>query len=178
MRQQRTFSFLILAAMASLVISCKGTSDAAITGMVKTKLAADSKVNASEINVDTANGVVTLTGNIDSQEGKDRAIQLARDTKGVRDVNDMISVKVGAATGDAPSPDRTVGERIDDAGITMRVKAKLLDDPNVKGLKIDVDTRDGVVYLTGAVSGEAERNRAIELARNTEGVKDVQANFQ
>ena len=178
MRQQRTFSFLTLAAIVCLVISCSQTSDAAITGMVKTKLAADSQVSASEINVDTANGVVTLTGNVDTREAKDRAIQLARDTKGVRDVNDMISVKVAAAEGDAPNPDRTLGEHIDDAGITMRVKAKLLEDPNVKGLKIDVDTRDGVVFLTGSVSGEAEKNRAIELARTTEGVKDVQANFQ
>src|SRR5262249_42068167 len=108
---------------------------------------------------------------------KDRALKIARESTGVRDVQDMISVREASAEGNAPNPDRTVGERIDDAGITMKVKAKLLDDPNVKGLRIDVDTRDGVVYLTGSVSGEAEKQKAIELARNTEGVRDVQANF-
>jgi osmotically-inducible protein OsmY len=166
-----------LVLFASLIVACAGATDASITAAVKTKLAADSQVNASEINVDTKDGVVTLTGNIDSHEAKDRAIQIARDTKGVQDVQDMISVREASAEGNAPNPDRTIGERIDDAGITMQVKAKFLDDPTVKGLQIDVDTRDGVVYLTGSVSGEAEKQKAIELARNTDGVRDVQANF-
>ena len=178
MRKHRMIPMLALAALAFLVVSCQGSTDAGITGLVKTKLAADSQVNASEINVDTKDGVVTLTGNIDSQEAKNRAIQLARDTKGVRDVRDMIEVRVASAAGDAPEPDRTAGERIDDATITMKVKARLLDDPTVKGLRIDVDTREGVVYLTGSVANEAERKQAFEVARTTEGVKNVVANFQ
>jgi len=169
-------SLLILAgAFACLVLACQ--SDAVITTTVKTKLAADSHVKASEINVDTRNAVVTLTGNVDSQEAKSRAIQLARDTKGVREVKDMIAVRTGPETGNAPDGDRMLGQRIDDATITMKVKSKLLDDPTVKGLKIDVDTRDGVVYLTGTVSGNEERRQAVELARKTEGVRDVQANW-
>ena len=175
-RELKMIPFVALVLFAFTVVACSQT-DAGITTAVKTKLAADSKVNAGEINVDTRDGVVTLTGNIDSQEAKDRAIQIARETKGVRDVQDMISVKTASGEGNAPNPDRTLGEHIDDAGITMKVKAKLLEDPTVKGLKIDVDTRDGVVYLTGSVSGEAEKQKAIELARNTEGVRDVQANF-
>jgi len=87
-------------------------------------------------------------------------------------------VKVGTMTGEAPDPNRTVGERIDDAGITMRVKARLLDDPIVRGLQIDVDTRDGVVFLTGSVVSEGERKQAIQLARTTEGVKGVEANLR
>ena len=82
-----------------------------------------------------------------------------------------------SGTGDAPEPSRTAGEHIDDAAITTRVKARLLDDPIVKGLQIDVDTRDGVVFLTGSVSSDVERKRAIELARTTENVKNVVANF-
>jgi hyperosmotically inducible periplasmic protein len=178
MRLMRAIPLFVLAALVSLGVSCTQTTDAGITGMIKTKLAADDAVKASEINVDTANGVVTLTGNVDSQGARDRAVQLAKETSGVRDVKDMIAVRSGSGEADAPEPNRTVGEHIDDAGISMRVKARLLDDPLVKGLKIDVDTRDGVVFLTGTVSGDAERNRAIELARATEGVKDVQANFQ
>jgi osmotically-inducible protein OsmY len=177
MRDQKTFLFVVLAMVVSLVVACTQATDAGITGTIKTRLAADTRVRASEINVDTAKGVVTLTGNVDSQEAKDSALQLARSTSGVRDVKDMISVKVASETGEAPDPNRTVGERIDDAGITMRVKGRLLDDPLVKGMKIDVDTRDGVVFLTGSVPNEAERKQAIELARTTEGVKDVQANL-
>ena len=177
MREHGVVPLVVLAAIVSLVVSCTQSTDAGITGIIKTKLAADDRVRASEINVDTTNGVVTLTGNVDSQEARDQAMKLARETSGVRDVKDMISVRVGSGTGDAPDPSRTAGERIDDAGITMRVKARLLDDPVVKGLQIDVDTRDGVVFLTGSVPGDAERKQAIELARTTEGVKNVEANF-
>jgi len=177
MREQRSITLGVLAVFLLLVVACTQTTDAGITGTVKTKLAADDQVRASEINVDTAKGVVTLTGNVDSEAARDRAVQLAKDTNGVRNVKDMISVRSGEQTGQAPDPNRTVGERIDDAGITMRVKAKLLDDPLVKGLKIDVDTRDGVVYLTGTVPSAAERTQAIELARTTEGVKNVEANL-
>ena len=178
MKKHRAIPLVVLAAVVSLVVACAQTSDAGITGLVKTKLAADGKVSASEITVETTNGVVTLTGNVDSQEAKDQAILLAKETSGVREVKDMISVKAGASTGDAPDPDRTVGTRLDDAGITMRVKARLLDDPVVKGLQIDVDTRDGVVFLTGTVPGDAERAQAIQLAKATEGVKGVEANLR
>ena len=162
----------------ALLGACAETKDATVTGTVKTKLAADDQVKATEIDVKSANGVVTLTGNIDSQAAKDRALQIARETKGVVDVKDMISVREGAAHGDAPSPSRTVGEHIDDAQITSRVKSRLLEDPAVRGLKIDVDTREGVVYLTGSIPGAGERDKAVQIARATEGVRDVQANFQ
>jgi len=177
MKKHAAIPLVVLAMVVSLLVACAPATDAGITGTVKTKLAADDRVKASEINVDTTKGVVTLTGNVDSQDAKDRALRLAQETSGVRAVTDMISVRVGSASGEAPDPNRTVGEHIDDAGITMRVKGRLLDDPLVKGLKIDVDTRDGVVYLTGSVPSEAERKQAIQLARTTEGVKNVEANL-
>lgn len=177
MREKRNvIGGMALVLIAALAGACAETKDATISGTVKTKLAADTHVQG--IDVQTNGGVVTLTGNVDSQEMKDRALQIARDTKGVREVKDMISVRSASASGDAPSPDRTVGERIDDAGITARVKGRLLEDPAVRGLKIDVDTREGVVYLTGAIPGAPEREKAVQIARSTEGVRDVQANFQ
>jgi len=177
MREKTVIALLALAAIVSLVVSCTQSTDAVITGTIKTKLAADQQVSASDINVDTTNGVVTLTGHVDSEEARNRALQLAKETSGVREVKNMISARVGPATGDAPNPDVTLGERIDDAGITMRVKARFMEDPVVKAYRIDVDTKEGVVFLTGSIAGEAERNQAIELARTTKGVKDVQANW-
>jgi hyperosmotically inducible protein len=179
MREPRhVIAGMALVLIAALAGACAETKDATVTGTVKTKLAADTHVKASEIEVQTANGVVTLTGNVDSQEAKDTALRITRETTGVRDVKDMISVRDGTASGDAPSPSRTVGERIDDAGITAKVKSRLLDDPAVRGLKIDVDTREGVVYLTGSIPGPAEREKAVQIARATEGVRNVEANFQ
>lgn len=65
------------------------------------------------------------------------------------------------------------GEAIGDASITAAVKSKLLADPDVSGLKIDVDTSGGVVTLRGNVTSAAEKTRALELAKKTDGVKSV-----
>jgi hyperosmotically inducible protein len=163
-------------ALTLLVASC-AHSDIGVTTAIKAKMAVDESVKDSKIEVATKDGVVTLTGNINSAEAKDRALALAKETKGVVEVKDMIEVRRATGDGDAPDPGRTVGVTIDDAGTTMRVKSRLLEDPIVKGLQIDVDTREGVVFLTGSVGSEQEKQQAVKLARETEGVKDVQANL-
>jgi hyperosmotically inducible protein len=53
------------------------------------------------------------------------------------------------------------------------VKAKLLADPDVAGRRIDVDTRNRVVTLTGTVASQAEKSEALQLARQVQGVADV-----
>lgn len=73
---------------------------------------------------------------------------------------------------------KTVGETIDDATITARVKTILLNDPQVGGLRIDVDTSLGVVTMSGTVKSQAEEQRAIQLARSVTGVKDVKSTLQ
>ncbi len=176
MRIRNIGSLVVVMVGLALLISC-GSTELGITAKVKAKFAADDVVKASQIEVATTNGVVTLKGNVDSEAAKNRALKLARETTGVTRVVDMISARQAAGTGNAPDPNRTVGETLDDAGITMHVKGRLLDDPLVKGLQIDVDTRDGVVYLTGSVGSDAQRNRAIQLARDAKSVKDVQANL-
>ena len=49
----------------------------------------------------------------------------------------------------------------------------MLADATVSGLKINVDTADGVVSLTGDVASTIEKRRALEIARETDGVKSV-----
>jgi hyperosmotically inducible protein len=73
---------------------------------------------------------------------------------------------------------KTVGETIDDATITTRVKTALLNDPDVGGLRIDVDTTVGVVTLNGVVKSKAEEDKAIAVARRVSGVKDVKSTLQ
>ncbi len=176
MKVRNVVSLSVLVAGLFLVVSC-ATTDTGITTAVKSKFIADETVKSAQIEVATKNGVVTLTGNVDSENSKSRAIQLAKATTGVVSVVDMISAREAAGGGDAPDPSRTVGEVITDAGITMSVKSQLLDDPLVKGLKIDVDTRDAIVFLTGSVGTDAERSKAIQLAKDTKGVRDVKANL-
>lgn len=197
---KRISTLLGILAVVAFAVACAQT-DAGITTKVKSKLAADDTVKAYQIDVDTREKVVTLSGNVDSQAAKDQAVAIARSTEGVADVVDNITVAGGEIampgeyTGDAPAPggegdaamggdapnpepDRSVGEVMDDAAITAAVKAKLLADPTVGGLKIDVDTREGVVYLTGDnMKSQAEIDMAIKLARETSGVKSVESNL-
>lgn len=81
----------------------------------------------------------------------------------------------GPATPTPPSPtaDRSVGQTIDDAGITMKVKTALAAEKDVSATAINVDTVQGNVTLSGRVSNESEAQRAIQVARGIEGVKSV-----
>jgi len=175
-RSKNLFAFVAMAAVVLLTAGCS-QPDPVITGKIKASFLGDSNVRATQIEVTTKDGVVTLTGNIDSQSEKDRALELARSTSGVKNVVDMIAVRTGTESGDAPDPNLTLGEHVDDAVITASVKSRLLEDPMVKGSKIDVDTRAGVVFLTGSVRSQEESARAVEVARATEHVKDVKANL-
>jgi hyperosmotically inducible protein len=168
----RGVQLMVAVAVTCLAVACT-QPDSVITGKVKAGMAVDQTVKAARIEVSTSGGVVTLTGNLETQVEKDRALEIARSTGGVEDVVDMLSVRTGPETADAPDPNRSVGTHVDDALITAAVKTRLLDDPLVKGLKIDVDTRSGVVFLTGSVRNRAESDRAVEIARATDHVKDV-----
>ena len=73
---------------------------------------------------------------------------------------------------------KTVGETIDDATITTRVKTAMLNDKDVGGLRIDVDTFKGVVTLSGRVKSPAEKTQAVAIARRTDGVVEVKDALQ
>jgi hyperosmotically inducible protein len=66
--------------------------DAGITAKVKTALAAEKDVRAIGINVDTAQGKVTLTGRVASQDEAERALQVARGVEGVKSVDSKLTV--------------------------------------------------------------------------------------
>ena len=70
---------------------------------------------------------------------------------------------------------KTVSQTIDDATITTRVKTSLLNDPEVGGLRIDVDTFKGVVTLSGRVKTKQDEEKAMGLARKIGGVTDVKS---
>jgi hyperosmotically inducible protein len=75
---------------------------------------------------------------------------------------------------DAKSAADKTGDAIEDGAITAKVKTALLADPDVKGLAIDVDTKNGVVTLKGTADKAANRDRAVAIAKDTGGVKSVQ----
>ena len=64
-------------------------------------------------------------------------------------------------------------QAIDDTTITAKVKAGILTEPGLKVLKIDVDTKDGLVTLTGSADSAQDVQRATQIASNVQGVKSV-----
>jgi len=188
-------------------------TDAAITSAVKTKLLGDPDVKGLNIDVDTSNGVVTLTGVVHTAAERTEALRLTRETSGVKNVKNNLKLEprradtttTTATTGRTDKDDKLkvevkddtkesaakakdaskkAGEKTKDAAvktkdvtadasITTAVKTKLLGDPKVGGLKIDVDTKDNVVTLSGTVKSAAERDEAVRLAKTTTGVKSV-----
>ena len=170
-------SLLGMLAPVVFAVGCS-QSDPGITTAVKAQLAADELVKARNINVDTRNHVVTLTGTVQSQQEETKALQITRNTKGVADVVDNITVGSSSEPGSAPTTGRVgdtpATEPITDAGITAKVKTRLLADPDVSGLRIDVDTRDGIVTLSGVVSSAAKKAHAVELAGKVDNVNRVE----
>ena len=83
---------------------------------------------------------------------------------------------VGAEAGYVASQeDRSVGETVDDQVILASIKTKMLSDPDVSGLAINIDVSKGVVQLRGYVKTSAEIARAIEIAKHTDGVRRVES---
>ncbi len=67
----------------------------------------------------------------------------------------------------------TVGQYVDDATITARVKKRFAEDPQVAATRISVETLNGTVQLSGFAVSETERVRAAEIARSVPDVRDV-----
>jgi osmotically-inducible protein OsmY len=71
------------------------------------------------------------------------------------------------------STEQSTGQAIDDGVVTAKVKAKLIEDPMTKAHQIGVETFKGTVQLTGFVESNQARTRALQLAKEVEGVKQV-----
>jgi osmotically-inducible protein OsmY len=148
----------------------EAVEDASITASVKSRLLWNDTTDGLDIEVDTMRGDVTLSGNATTQAEKDLATRLALRTDGVRRVDNRIEVKPSTK----PNPDNA-DEAISDAWITTKVKSSLLMSTNVDGLDLTVETKDGIVTLGGGASSTAERDLAVEIAKDIKGVKGVNA---
>ena len=83
--------------LAAWTVAC-GTTDVGITTAIKTKFAADDVVKAYEIDVTTQDRVVTLEGEVETLAAKERASELALASDGVREVNNLLVVRVNTTS--------------------------------------------------------------------------------
>ncbi len=146
-------------------------SDGWITMKVKTVLAFHKNVSATDTDVTTTNGVVTLSGKADSQAQKDLTGEYAKDVDGAMEVrNNLVVDRPNKATVKAH---RTVGEKVDDASITAQIKTTLLFRKSTHALATQVTTKDGVVTLHGEARSSAERDLVTKVAEDIDGVSRV-----
>ena len=143
--------------------------DAAVTAKVKASLAADTTTEATEIEVETTRGVVTLKGEVDSDDEKLQASKVAYGIDGVKKVDNELTLAQ-----DADGKDKgAIGRYINDAALTGKVKAALAADSVTEAIEINVETTRGVVLLSGTVDSEKEVKQATQVAMSIEGVRDV-----
>ena len=82
--------------------------------------------------------------------------------------------ETGARIGERVAVGAEKAERaVSNASLTAKIKSKMALDDTVEALQIDIDTSGSVVTLRGTVDSEAERTRALQLARDTDGVTSV-----
>ncbi|MCU0243055.1 MAG: BON domain-containing protein [Vicinamibacteria bacterium] len=147
-------------------------ADTKITGSVKTAFALNRRLKVEAISVATEDGVVTLRGEISSEELKARALSIAQAVPDVRLVVDHLRVVAGIA----PRTDaslRTMGESLDDHALEMEARLALSLDRVLKERGLQVGVYRRVVTLKGEVKTAAERERALAIVQDIAGVLSV-----
>jgi len=143
-------------------------SDFWIGDKVKTTLLFHRSVSAIHTEVDVKAGIVTLRGVASSQAEKDLATEYAKDVDGVKDVDNQMTLSPAPV-----KPQRTAGEKMDDASITAQVKVALLFHRSTSAIQTKVKTRDGVVTVQGLAGNAAEKQLVTKIATDIYGVVKV-----
>jgi hyperosmotically inducible periplasmic protein len=172
----RYFGFGLL---ASLVIGgqalaekpmVESPSDGWITTKTKLGLVVEGNVPSTAVHVDTVDGVVTLHGKVTTEDARQKAQQVAKDVKGVRQVKNLLQV--------VPE-DRAKAVEVSDKSISASLEKQMSADPALKSSSIKVKSVDrGVVYLTGQADSLSDYWRSVHTASATQGVRQVSSSVK
>jgi len=171
-------SLALVAAAASLGLASVGTEakaetampDAWITTKVKLALVTAEDVSATQVNVDTVDGRVTLHGIVSTDAEKAKATEVARSIQGTRDVRNLLQVVKPAAQDEI---------KVSDAELKDRVSAALKKDAGLERSAIQVaSVNKGVVLLSGKAQTLSDTLRAVEIAARIDGVQRVASEIE
>lgn len=157
--------FMLATSAMSIAAAGEDPRDAALTERVKTALAADSTLAAQDLEVETRDGVVQLSGFVDSEDQRTAALMSARSVKGVQEVRNDLSLR---------DESRPASKPVADTMIAAKVRDSLHGADLASGSEVNVEVSKGVVQLSGFVSTPQEKARAGDLASTVEGVRDVE----
>jgi hyperosmotically inducible periplasmic protein len=167
-------------------------TDSDLKNQIEAKINSDEQLRAADLSVsaDADKNMAKLSGTVDSEALRMRAIEMAKAAYPGLTVEDKIDVKppeVGANVNrseytpeharaereKAKANNETIGDSVDDAWIHSKIVAKLLTDKDTPKRKINVDVKNNVVTLRGWVDNTQSKQEAERIATQTEGVKHV-----
>jgi osmotically-inducible protein OsmY len=151
-----------------LAEATQAVRDAWTTTRVQARYFVDPDIKGRDIDVTTVDGIVTLTGVVESAAERREAVALALEADDVLRVEDELQVVPPSSDGMGE-----MAETVTDAWVTTKIQAQYFVDPEVSSLAINVTTEVRVVTLEGEVETMAEKSLAESIARETRGVADV-----
>jgi len=168
-------TFACSVAMFSLAVTSVAAADDRVgdsraTQRVERALAGDDAIDARGIEVHTRDGVVQLSGFVNSDDERNAALLRARAVAGVQEVRNDMSVRKD----DRPRDQRTGGRPVADEVIAAKVRDRLDDAELGKDGDVSVEVSQGVVQLAGFVGRPEQKARAGDLAIAVEGARDVE----
>ena len=143
-------------------------SDAWIGLKIKAALLFHRDVSAVRTQVDVKDGMVTISGDADSEAQKELTAQYAKDVDGVKGIINMMDIKRMDQ-----NSNNSENSAIDDASITAQIKLTLLVHQSTSAIHTHVKTENGVVTLTGTAGSDAEKSLVTKLVSDINGVKNV-----
>ncbi|HEV2524677.1 MAG TPA: BON domain-containing protein [Gammaproteobacteria bacterium] len=140
--------------------------DSVITTKIKEEILLDKSLSSLNFNIETKKGVVSISGKVPTDHEASKAVEIASSTEGVVDVN-TAHLKIEKST--STSADLYITAKIKGS----YVKEKIFGDKDVAVTNVHVETKNGVVYLTGHVDTADQKSNAEKLAKSIKGVKEV-----
>jgi len=153
--------------------------DATTTAKVKYRLLLNRNMDSLDIDVDTRDSVVTLSGTVDSDTRRELAVKLAENTTGVKKVLDNLTVasEEGSAGEKSESSIKKEIEelsgKVKDTWITAKAKTVLLISSEAEGAVYDVSTRDAEITITGTVLSREQAGEIQKILEDLQGVREV-----
>lgn len=123
-----------------------------------------------DISVSAEKDVVTLRGRVPSAEVSKTVESVASSVPGVRQVVNFLEIDNTAGTTGAPSDDRTIGERVDDEALELKVRAAFKLDRVLADAGFEVKAMRRMIRLTAPSATAEQKKRALDVARSIEGV--------
>lgn len=122
----------------------------------------DARFNDARVNVDSYNGIVLLTGQVPSEELRDKALSIAQDVRNVRQVHNELDVAANIP----------ITQRSTDTWLTARIRTRLVSHENIDSGRIRPVSENGSVYLMGLVTRE-EGDRIVRAISDIGGIQRI-----